>query len=190
MRTSRRSPASSATRSQCRPAQLIRKSRFELARRVVGDPSLADARRRSTRAPVDHLAAARPVSATSASHTAGNRRCLPAARAAPPRRPRAARSRASPRGPATAALPGRWPLPRSCRPRRRGTSLSSAATTSLPQTSCGTAVLLAERHHLPDSRHRQPRLRGAGLVVEPAMEHAAVVPGLVPAHGGSLSRAR
>src|SRR5678816_2380904 len=44
-------------------------------------------------------------------------------------------------------------------------------------------ILLAERHHLADAGHCEPRLHRAGLVVEPAVEHSAIVSGLVAADG-------
>ena len=43
------------------------------------------------------------------------------------------------------------------------------------------AVFAAERDHLPDAVDRQPRLDRPGLVVEAAVQHAAVVAGLMPA---------
>ena len=47
-------------------------------------------------------------------------------------------------------------------------------------------VHLAELNHLPDAAHGEARLARAGLVIKPAVQHAAVVPALVPAHGGFL----
>src|SRR5581483_7688830 len=41
-------------------------------------------------------------------------------------------------------------------------------------------ILPAERHHLPDAADRQPRAHGAGLIVKPTVQHAAVMPSLVP----------
>ena len=40
-------------------------------------------------------------------------------------------------------------------------------------------VFRAEFDHAANSLDCQPRLRGTGLVVEPAVQHAAVVPGLM-----------
>ena len=43
-------------------------------------------------------------------------------------------------------------------------------------------VFPAKRDHLTDARHRQLRLQRPGLVIQPRVQHAAVVSGLVPAH--------
>ncbi len=106
MRMSRCSPASSATRSQCRPAQLIRKPASN-SPAVVSAIQPAPLGRRSfvTRAPVTTARRAPASLLTSAAHTRGVvDDALPAARAAPPLRPRAVRSRASHRGPAAQAF--------------------------------------------------------------------------------------
>ncbi len=47
-------------------------------------------------------------------------------------------------------------------------------------------MLLAECHHLADSGYRQPRFSRAGLVIETAVQDAAVVAGLVPPDSGLL----
>ena len=153
MRTSRRSPPALPPGRQCRPAQLIRKSAANSPAVVAAvQPAALAAAALHARAG-DHARAARRQSPPPAPRRpSGNPRCLPGARAAPPRRPRAARSRAS-RSRASQRRPSSpLAMPRSCRSRRRGTSASSTATTSLPQISCGIAVLAAELHHLPDAR--------------------------------------
>jgi hypothetical protein len=40
----------------------------------------------------------------------------------------------------------------------------------------------AELHHLPRPRHTQPRLQRSRLVINPAVDHPAVVSRLVPSH--------
>ena len=52
------------------------------------------------------------------------------------------------------------------------------------------AVLLAERDHLPDSGDRKPGLHRSWLVVEAAMQHAAVVAALVLPYAGFLLQHR
>src|SRR5207244_10982596 len=48
-----------------------------------------------------------------------------------------------------------------------------------PAYRVGNAVRLAERHHLPDAGNRYPRFHRSGLVVKAAVQHAAVVSGLM-----------
>jgi hypothetical protein len=45
------------------------------------------------------------------------------------------------------------------------------------------SMLPAELDHLPDSSHRHPRFGRAGLIVQPRVEYAAVVAGLVFSDG-------
>src|SRR5262245_9369536 len=47
-------------------------------------------------------------------------------------------------------------------------------------------MLLAEFNHLPDAANSQPRLSRAWFVVQPAMQHAAVVAALMLADGRFL----
>ena len=47
-------------------------------------------------------------------------------------------------------------------------------------------VLLAERHHLADAGNGQPGFHGTRLVIEAAVQHAAVVAGLVASHARLL----
>ena len=159
----------------------------ELAGGGYGAPARALAAHRIHARAGDHAA---PRAASCATQhfadLAGNPRCLPAARAAPPRRPRAARSRASPRAPASAGPRARW----RCRARadRAGapTSSSSTATTSLPQTSWGMPISRQNSTICRMPADRQSRLHRPRLVVQAAVQHAAVVPGLVAAHAGLL----
>src|SRR5258708_20124271 len=51
-------------------------------------------------------------------------------------------------------------------------------------------VAAAELHHLSDTAYRQTGLSGTGFVVQARMQHAAVVAGLVPSHGGLLFKKR
>ena len=44
------------------------------------------------------------------------------------------------------------------------------------------AVLQAKRHHLADARNRQARFDRSGFVIQPGMQHAAVMAGLVAPH--------
>ena len=46
----------------------------------------------------------------------------------------------------------------------------------------GDGVFAAELHHLSDPGDSQPRFSGSGLVVQAAVQHAAIVTGLVAAH--------
>ncbi len=48
------------------------------------------------------------------------------------------------------------------------------------------AVFLAESYHLADAFHRQPRFERPRLVIQAAMQHTAVVPGLMLPQGGLL----
>ena len=108
---SRRSPASSATRSQCRPAQLMRKSPSKSPAGVSATHPLPDARRRSTRAPVWTRGAAR---GQFGHQRLADLRVIDDAFLRNPQRRHAAHVRLDlAHGLASqplAALPGRWPL--------------------------------------------------------------------------------
>jgi hypothetical protein len=47
-------------------------------------------------------------------------------------------------------------------------------------------MALAELDHLADAANSEAGAAGSGLVIQAAVEHPAVVPALMPAHGGFL----
>ena len=83
--------------------------------------------------------------------------------------------------PASAGLPGRWRA--ALVQGRAGAALrsSSAATTSLPQISCGIPFSRQNSTIWRMPVDRQARLHRARLVVQAAVQHAAVVAGLMAA---------
>src|SRR5579885_707476 len=181
MRRARFSPAIRLTRSQCRPAQFTRNPVWKSPAVVsTTQPSTVD-RKARTRAPVITRPPPRSISRTSAAHlrvipdellwhspsgeSTHMRLDLPHSLAAEPFQPFQA-----------VLLPAlvESPQPRDLPLVRRHHQLAANFVRD--------AALLTERHHLPDARHRQPRPHGPWLVVQAAMQYAAVVPGLMPAH--------
>ena len=68
----------------------------------------------------------------------------------------------------------------------RGTSSSLAATTTLPHTSCGMPCVWQNSTIWPDAAHGQAGALRSRLVVQTAVQHAAVVAALMEGHRALL----